>query len=81
MILSFPLLFTSRHVCEACLSSRLSLHVLPGDDHLQLLFSDFCPTHISLVEDRPGEVSLLHIRTNQSSLSEISSLHIRIATG
>jgi len=33
----------------------LSLHVLRRDDRLQLLFSHFCGTQISLVEDRPGE--------------------------
>src|SRR6266496_1384913 len=73
---------------EACPSSRLSLHVLPRDYRLQLLFSHFGRTHISLVEDRPGErrpgeISSLQIRTNQSSLGErrpgeISSLQIRI---
>src|SRR5215831_18444259 len=69
--------------------SRLSLHVLRRDDRLQLLFSHFCGTHISLVEDRPGErspaeIGSLQIRPNQTSLDEcspgeISSLHIRIA--
>src|SRR5215469_13962163 len=73
---------------EACPSSRLSLQVLPRDHRLQLLFSHFCRTHISLVEDRPGErrpaeISSLQIRANQSrlgerSLGEISSLQIRI---
>ena len=69
-------------------SSRLSLHVLPRDDRLQLLFSHFCGTHISLVEDRPGErspgeISSLQIRANQSSFGErspgeIDPLQIRI---
>src|SRR5215472_952165 len=69
-------------------SSRLSLHVLRRDDRLQLLFTHFCGTHISLVEERPaergpGEISSLQIRANQSSLGErgpgeIDPLHIRI---
>src|SRR6266700_7500721 len=73
---------------EACPSSRLSLHVLPRDYRLQLLFSHFGRTHISLVEDRPGErrpgeISSLQIRSNKSSLgerrpAEINSLQIRI---
>jgi hypothetical protein len=68
--------------------SRLSLHVLPRDDRPQLLFTHFGRTHISLVEERPGErrpgeISSLQIRANQSRLGEIrlgeiSSLQIRI---
>src|SRR5260221_10935912 len=68
--------------------SRLSLDVLPRDDRLQLLFTHFCGTHISLVEDRPGErrpgeISSLQIRANQSCLGErspgeIDPLQIRI---
>jgi hypothetical protein len=54
------------------LRSRLSLHVLLRDDRLQLLFSHFCRAHISLVEDRPGEIGPLQIHANASSLGERS---------
>src|SRR5258707_13651011 len=54
----------------------LSLHVLRRDDRLQLLFTHFCGTQISLVEDRPGErrpgeINSLQIRPAQISANEI----------
>src|SRR5215470_17268324 len=80
---------TRRDAEKLGLRSRISLHVLPRDDRLQLLFTHFCGTQISLVEERPGErgpgeISSLQVRANQSSLgerrpAEIGPLHIRIA--
>src|SRR5579883_703143 len=70
-------------------SSKLSLHVPPGENRLQLLFSHFGGTHIGLIEDRTGqrrtgEISPLQIRAYQSNSrehcsGEIDPLQIRIA--
>src|SRR5690349_12767979 len=72
----------SRERCRAaCPSSRRSLHVLPRDDRLQLLFSHFCRTQISLVEKglgecRSAEISSLQIRTKQNRPGERSPAQI-----
>src|SRR5579885_1283650 len=68
-------------------SSKLSLHVPPGENRLQLLFSHFGGTHIGLIEDRTGqrrtgEISPLQIRAYQSNSrehcsGEINPLQIR----
>src|SRR5579884_2035122 len=63
-------------------SSKLSLHVPPGENRLQLLFSHFGGTHIGLIEDRSGEhcsgeIDPLQIRIAEIGPGKINALQIR----
>src|SRR5579883_3273364 len=67
---------TERQSREACPASNFSLQVLLRGCHLQLLFSHLCRMHISLIEDRPteispAEISPAQVRANEGCFAQI----------